>query len=207
MSVLGLFIQYLGVLVSLFAGNAGLHYAPARESPPMSCCLATAEYDGTVPRKRPRRAHAHRHRSGRGLTGGVRQCWPRGASDGRYGSLWVCLRSAGFIVTYALVCMALPRYLRDRWRSPPGSADHSLDGRRCHGVRSSRKSHPVPEDPTASCPTSSSLTWWRDYSGLRCGETARISRQTRSVILKSFVAAFSGATGVASAQKYRHKNN
>jgi amino acid transporter len=117
--ILGLLID-VGALVSLFAGTLGCVTAAAR-------VLLLMAHNGLAPASL-RVAHQRNETPGRAsIVAGVAVGLPvavlaaRGASGlDVYG--WMgSLATYGFIVTYALVCLALPTYLRSRGECRPGA--------------------------------------------------------------------------------------
>jgi hypothetical protein len=66
------------------------------------------------------------------------------------------LPTFGFIVTYALVCAALPRYLRDHGAFRPGPQIVPWLALAAVLAALAGNLYPVPEDRTRSCRTS---TW------------------------------------------------
>jgi amino acid transporter len=117
--VLGLLID-IGVLVSMFAGTLACITAAAR-------VLLLMSHNGLT-HNSLRATHARHETPGRAIVvTGVAAVTPvavlaaRGASGlDVYG--WMgSLATYGFIVTYALVCVALPRYLRDHGAYRPGA--------------------------------------------------------------------------------------
>jgi len=117
--VLGLLID-IGVLVSMFAGTLACITAAAR-------VLMLMSHNGLA-HGSLRATHARHETPGRAImVTGIAAVAPvavlaaRGASGlDVYG--WMgSLATYGFIVTYALVCVALPRYLRDHAAYRPGA--------------------------------------------------------------------------------------
>ena len=117
--VLGLLID-IGALVSLFAGTLACITAAAR-------VLLRMAHDGLA-HDSLRATHARNHTPGRAVVvTGIAAVLPvavlaaRGASGlDVYGWLG-SLATYGFIVAYALVCVALPRYLRQHGAFNPGA--------------------------------------------------------------------------------------
>jgi amino acid transporter len=117
--ILGLLID-IGVLVSMFAGTLACITAAAR-------VLLLMAHNGLMPGSL-RVTHARHETPGRAImVTGIASVAPvavlaaRGASGlDVYG--WMgSLATYGFIVAYALVCVALPRYLRDHGAYRPGA--------------------------------------------------------------------------------------
>ncbi len=136
--VLGMLID-IGALVSLFAGTLACITAAAR-------VLLLMSHNGLA-HGSFRATHALNETPGRAImVTGFAAVLPvavlaaRGASGlDVYG--WMgSLATYGFIVTYALVCIASAALLARPRCLPPGSADHSLDRLRCHGAGVGRES-------------------------------------------------------------------
>jgi amino acid transporter len=170
--VLGLLID-IGALVSLFAGTLACITAAAR-------VLLLMAHNGLAHNKL-RATHARNETPGRAIVvTGTAALLPvavlaaRGASGlDVYG--WMgSLATYGFIVTYALVCLALPRYLRDRGACRPGASPDWLAPPcfwRWWGIFIRCR-----KDPMASCLT---YTWRispRVCFGF-CGTTAELKKR------------------------------
>jgi amino acid transporter len=148
--ILGLLID-IGALVSLFAGTLACITAAAR-------VLLLMSHHGLAHRSL-RRTHAKYETPGKAiLVTGVAAVAPvavlavRGSSGlDVYG--WMgSLATYGFIVTYALVSFALPRYLRERSASSPGA--HLVAWLACAAMLLALAGnlYPVPEGPYGKLP-------------------------------------------------------
>jgi amino acid transporter len=148
--VLGLLID-IGALVSLFAGTLACITAAAR-------VLLLMAHNGLAHSKL-RATHARNETPGRAIVvTGTAALLPvavlaaRGASGlDVYG--WMgSLATYGFIVTYALVCLALPRYLRDHGAFRPGA--QIIPALACTAMLLALVGnlYPVPEGPYGKLP-------------------------------------------------------
>jgi amino acid transporter len=148
--VLGLLID-IGALVSMFAGTLACITAAAR-------VLLRMAHDGLV-HDLLRTTHAHNHTPSRAVVvTGIAAVAPvavlavRGASGlDVYGWLG-SLATYGFIVAYALVCVALPRYLRRHDASTPGAQIVSWLAAGAMLLALIGNLYPVPEGPYGKLP-------------------------------------------------------
>ncbi|HEY4762586.1 MAG TPA: APC family permease [Candidatus Sulfotelmatobacter sp.] len=148
--VLGLLID-IGALVSLFAGTLACITAAAR-------VLLRMAHDGLA-HESLGRAHARNHTPGRAVViTGIAAVLPvavlaaRGASGlDVYGWLG-SLATYGFIVAYALVCVALPRYLRQRGAFHPGAQVVPWLAAAAMLLALAGNLYPVPEGPYGKLP-------------------------------------------------------
>lgn len=148
--VLGLLID-IGALVSLFAGTLACVTAAAR-------VLLRMAHDGLA-HESLRATHPRNHTPGRAVViSGVAAVLPvavlaaRGASGlDVYG--WMgSLATYGFIVAYALVCGALPRYLRQHRAAQAGSQIISALAVTAMALALVGNLFPVPEGPYGKLP-------------------------------------------------------
>src|SRR3984885_3736920 len=148
--VLGLVID-IGALVSLFAGTLACITAAAR-------VLLRMAHDGLA-HKSLGATHARNHTPGRAVViTGVAAVAPvavlavRGASGlDVYGWLG-SLATYGFIVAYALVCVALPRYLRQHGAFHPGAQVVPWLAAAAMLLALAGNLYPVPEGPYGKLP-------------------------------------------------------
>jgi amino acid transporter len=148
--VLGLLID-IGALVSLFAGTLACITAAAR-------VLLRMAHDGLA-HESLGRTHARNHTPGRAVViTGITAVLPvavlaaRGASGlDVYGWLG-SLATYGFIVAYALVCVALPRYLRQRGAFHPGAQVVPWLAAAAMLLALAGNLYPVPEGPYGKLP-------------------------------------------------------
>ena len=148
--VLGLLID-IGALVSLFAGTLACITAAARVLLRMAHDGLANEWLGTT--------HARNHTPGRAVViTGIAAVAPvavlaaRGASGlDVYGWLG-SLATYGFIVAYALVCIALPRYLRQHGAFNPGARIVPFLAAVAMLLALAGNLYPVPEGPYGKLP-------------------------------------------------------
>jgi len=148
--VLGLLID-IGALVSLFAGTLACITAAAR-------VLLRMAHDGLA-HESLGRTHARNHTPGRAVViTGIAAVVPvavlaaRGASGlDVYGWLG-SLATYGFIVAYALVCAALPRYLRQHAAFHPGAQIIPWLAAAAMLLALAGNLYPVPEGPYGKLP-------------------------------------------------------
>ena len=148
--ILGLLID-IGALVSLFAGTLACITAAAR-------VLLLMAHNGLA-HGSMRATHARHETPGRAIVvTGIAAAAPvvvlaiRGASGlDVYGWLG-SLATYGFIVTYALVCFALPRYLREHGALLSGARIVSVLGGLAMLLALAGNLYPVPEGPYGKLP-------------------------------------------------------
>jgi len=148
--VLGLLID-IGALVSLFAGTLACITAAAR-------VLLRMAHDGLA-HEWLGRTHARNHTPGRAVVStGIAAVAPvailaaRGASGlDVYGWLG-SLATYGFIVAYALVCVALPRYLRQNGAFNPSNRIVPFLAAVAMLLALAGNLYPVPEGPYGKLP-------------------------------------------------------
>jgi amino acid transporter len=148
--VLGLLID-IGVLVSLFAGTLACITAAAR-------VLMRMAHDGLAPQVFGK-THARNHTPSRAvMITGVAAVFPvavlaaRGSSGlDVYG--WMgSLATYGFIVAYALVCIALPKYLKQHGAVPAGVPVLAVAAALAMLLALVGNLYPVPEGPYGKLP-------------------------------------------------------
>ena len=148
--VLGLLID-IGALVSLFAGTLACITAAAR-------VLLRMAHDGLA-HESLGQTHVRNHTPGRAVVITGHRCRVSGGGAGssrrqRTGRLWLVgsLATYGFIVAYALVCVALPRYLRQHGAFNSGAQIVPSLAAAAMLLALAGNLYPVPEGPYGKLP-------------------------------------------------------